>query len=159
MIEQLLVENLTWIKCVARTFCHNKCDAEDLAGETILKILLNKDRYDHDRSFRLWVLVIMRNTYIVTRRKAYKVTYYGEVPDMLHERSPDVSLEVRQYLHIIRKCARESRCVDSLIKYAKGYSYKEIAELEHCTIDAVKFRIHHARALLLKQFEIKVYKS
>ena len=47
-------------------------DAEDLVGDTILKVLLNYDKFDTARSFRLWVLVVMRNTFY-NRQRHYGV--------------------------------------------------------------------------------------
>ena len=43
MIESLLLRNLSWIRGIARTFCRNRDDAEYLAGDTILKVLLNEN--------------------------------------------------------------------------------------------------------------------
>ena len=49
-------------------YCKNRMDAEDLAGETILKILSNKHSYDESKPFKPWCSVIMLNTYITSSK-------------------------------------------------------------------------------------------
>lgn len=63
-IEHLLIENITWFRRKAQLFCPNGEDAEDLASETIEKILMSRDRFDSNKDFRPWALTILRNTFI-----------------------------------------------------------------------------------------------
>ena len=76
-----MLRNLTWINGVARAFCHNRMDAEDLAGDTILKILLYSGNYDTRKSFRLWAFVIMRNILRNKRRHLGIVETYWNIPE------------------------------------------------------------------------------
>lgn len=63
-IERLVVENLTWLKRKAHQYYSDDFDADDLASETIEKILRSKDKFDSRKSFRPWALTVMHNTYI-----------------------------------------------------------------------------------------------
>lgn len=63
-VEQIVIEQYQWILGMARKYCRNIMDAEDLAEETIYKILSNKRKFDSSKSFRPWCSVIMLNTYI-----------------------------------------------------------------------------------------------
>lgn len=151
MIKSLLLHNMSWIKGIARTFCRNRTDADDLVGETILKVLLNADKYDADKSFRLWVLVIMRNTFRVRIRHTGIVEPYSNLPDYKHECDPEKNTVVSQHMRIINSLAESSVGVRCAILYAQGYSYLEIAELQGVTVNVVKSRIHHGRMLIKRK--------
>lgn len=51
-LEQIVIEQYQWILGLARKYCRNMMDAEDLAEETVYKILSNKSKYDSSKSFR-----------------------------------------------------------------------------------------------------------
>lgn len=151
MIESLLIRNLSWMKGISRTFCRNRMDAEDLVGDTILKVLLYADRYDATQSFRLWVLVIMRNTFRSSRRHAGIVEAYDHLPDFQTEGNPSSHSIAREYMRIINECAESSIGVRCALLYAKGYSYNEIADMQDVSVNIVKSRIHHGRRLMLRR--------
>ena len=142
---------MSWIKGIARTFCRNRAEADDLVGETILKVLLNADKYDADKSFRLWVLVIMRNTFRVRIRHTGIVEPYNNLPDYKYECDPEKNTVVSQHMRIINSLAESSVGVRCAILYAQGYSYLEIAELQGVTVNVVKSRIHHGRMLIKRK--------
>jgi RNA polymerase sigma-70 factor (ECF subfamily) len=148
MIEPLLLRNLSWIRGIARTFCRNRDDAEDLAGDTILKVLLNADKYDADKSFRLWVLVIMRNTYRSGMRNIGVVEAFGNLPDCSFCDDPSANTITSEYMSIIEKCAKSSVSVRCALLYAQGYSYNEIADMQDVSVNIVKSRVHHGRKLI-----------
>ena len=145
------MRNLSWIRGIARTFCRNRDDAEDLAGDTILKVLLNADKYDADKSFRLWVLVIMRNTYRSGKRNVGRVEPFGNLPDSSFLDDPSTRTITNEYMGIIEECARSSVSVRSALLYAQGYSYNEIADMQGVTVNIVKSRIHHGRKLIMRR--------
>ena len=151
MIESLLLRNLSWIRGIARTFCRNKADAEDLVGETILKVLLNADKYDADKSFRLWVLVIMRNTFRSGMRHIGIVEPYDNLPDCPFGNDPLTNTVVSEYMRVISEFAESSISVRSAMLYAQGYSYNEIADMQGVSVNIVKSRIHHGRRLILRR--------
>ena len=66
MISNLIEKHYKWIMQTSYKYCKNRMDAEDLAGETILKILSNKHSYDESKPFKPWCSVIMLNTYITS---------------------------------------------------------------------------------------------
>ncbi len=150
MIESLLLRNLSWIRGIARTFCRNRDDAEDLAGDTILKVLLNADKYDADKSFRLWVLVIMRNTFRSGMRHIGIVEPFGDLPECSFCDDPGAYAITSEYMGIIEDCAKSSISVRSALLYAQGYSYNEIADMQEVSVNIVKSRVHHGRKLIYR---------
>lgn len=141
---------MSWMKGIAQTFCRNRTDAEDLVGETILKVLLNAEKYDAEKSFRLWVLVIMRNTYRSSRRHVGIVETYYDLPDCPFGSDPVTGAVVNEYMLIIRRLAEKSVSVQCAMLYAQGYCYNEIADIQDVSVNVVKSRIHHGRRLIMK---------
>lgn len=154
MIETLLLRNLTWMKGIARTFCRNRMDAEDLVGETVLKVLQNADSFDIDKSFRLWVLVIMRNTSRNKLRNIGVVTPFEHIPDRYVSEDPSAHFIVSESMNAVEEFAKSSACVRSAMLYAYGYSYSEIADMQGVTVNIVKSRILHGRRLVLKRLNV-----
>lgn len=149
-VEELVVAHSGWIRKKARTYYANVFDADDLASETIFKCLKQARRFDTDKSFKPWALAIMANTYITqyNRRKCVMFTGYDEVSSHICTERCDQRASVSVLLSIIRKCARESLCIESVILYAKGYSYEEIAAIAAIPVGTVKSRVAAGRRML-----------
>lgn len=145
------MKNLSWIRGIARTFCRNRMDAEDLVGDTILKVLLNADRFDVGQSFRLWVLVIMRNTYRQKLRHTGIVETFEKIPECSLGADPGTDFSSCDSIAMIEEYAKSHVCVRSALLYAKGYSYREIADMQGVSVNIVKSRILHGRRLVLKR--------
>lgn len=145
------MRNLSWIRGIARTFCRNRTDVEDLVGETVLKVLLNADKYDPDKSFRLWVLVIMRNTFRSSRRHIGVVEPYYDLPEFPAGSDPFTKTVVSENMRLVSEYSESSVSVRCSLLYAQGYSYGEIAEMQGVSINIVKSRIHHGRRLVLRR--------
>ena len=141
MLEHLVIENLTWINRKARQYYSDEFDAEDLASETIEKILRSKTKFDAAKSFRPWALAIMQNTYIG----------FTCMDDDFAAVSPymaDQHLTIRALLSVIRECSRKSVAVECVILYAKGYNYDEISRLLSIPIGTVMSRISNGRKMI-----------
>ena len=53
--EKELSEIYPWILKVARKFCCSMQDAEDLAGDTVYKLLVNRDKFDCSKPLQPWM--------------------------------------------------------------------------------------------------------
>ena len=51
----------------------------------------------------------------------------------------------------IQRCAKKSRCIDSVMYYAEGYSYEEISEILNIPVGTVRSRISSGRKFLLQE--------
>lgn len=154
-VEMLVILNHEWIRAMARRYCKGM-NAEDLASDTVLRCLSNAKRYDTTKSFKTWVATIMRNIHTnnVRHTSLHPLTPYFEEE---HQRyiGADSLADIRGIFTAIRKLREKTVCMDTLIQYAKGYSYQEIAELSHLPIGTVKRRINEARRLLAEDIELK----
>lgn len=155
MIESLLLRNLTWINGIARAFCRNRMDAEDLVGDTVLKILMYGGHYDESKSFRLWVFVIMRNILRNKRRNLGIVETYWSLPDVIDCCVCSDRNMATELISLIEEYAGSGVGIKSVLLYAQGYSYKEIADMMGVTVNIVKSRILHGRRRIIQLLSLK----
>lgn len=155
-LEKIVIEQYQWILGMAKKYCHNAMDAEDLAEETVYKILLNKNKYDSSKSFRPWCSVIMLNTYITLYNRDSLIKFEKfEKADYAHSHlSADDVLLKNELDKIIEECRLKSCSVDCVIMYADGYSYDEIANKMNIPLGTVRSRISFARNMI-KQYIVK----
>lgn len=149
-VEQLVAENLGWLRNAALRYCRDLCDAEDLAGETAEKLLRHSGKYDARKSFRPWALAIMRNIFITQCNRRKCVPFTG-LNDSSHVASPyaaDQQMVISAILSAIRQCARRSVAVECVILYAKGYNYGEISAMLGIPLGTVMSRISNGRKML-----------
>lgn len=154
-IEHLVVDNITWLRRKAQLFYQNEFDAEDLASETIEKILKSRDRFDSRKDFRPWALTVMKNTFVTqyNRRKCVPFTGMDEDYSYASPYLADQELEISRILSTVRECARRSVAIECVILYAKGYNYDEISKMLGIPKGTVMSRISNGRKMLREALE------
>lgn len=154
-LSDMAVENLEWIRRKARYYCKNIHEAEDLASETVCKVLGHPERFDGTRNFKPWVLAIMANTYITwyNRRRCILFAGYDSMRTAISEERADDNVTIDTLLAIIRMASCKSANIECVVLYAKGYSYPEIADMTGIPTGTVKSRIANGRRLLRKMLD------
>lgn len=154
-IDELVVRHAKWIRVKAGYYYSDTNDADDLASETIYRCLSQGGRFDASRSFKPWAHTIMENIFKMqyNRRKCVLFTGYDEVGTARSALKTDQLAIVRSALSRIRKCMRESCCIECVLLYAKGYDYAEIAAKVRIPEGTVKSRIAAGRKMLRKALE------
>lgn len=155
VIERLVIDNITWFRKKAQLFCPNEFDADDLASETIEKILRSRDRFDSRKDFRPWALTVMRNTFITQYNRRKCVPFTGMEAEYSYS-SPltaEQNLTISDILSAVRKCARKSVAIECVILYAKGYNYDEISKMLGIPKGTVMSRISNGRKMLREALE------
>ena len=155
MISNLIVKHYKWIMQSSYKYCKNKMDAEDLASDTILKILLNENNYDENKPFKPWCSVIMLNTYITAYNRDLLVHFEDEDKARNEMSATDTEQRVRlsEIIEIVNRCRMKSCSVDCVMMYALGYSYDEIAGAMHTPVGTVRSRISYGRDMLRKYID------
>lgn len=153
--EKEISELYPWILCIARKFCKSIQDAEDLAGETVYKMLLNRDKFNPTKPLKPWCLVVMQNTYITqyNRNSLINFVEYDHAMDKLSSDNASNLVMFNDILSAIRRCAQKTCCMESLILCAKGYSYHEISELLNISVVTIRSRISFGRKMLNKEID------
>ena len=118
--EKELSEIYPWILKVARKFCCSMQDAEDLAGDTVYKLLVNRDKFDCSKPLQPWCLIIMRNTYIIRYNRNSLIHFTGldMVDGSAISNCTAHSILFDDLVSTIQRCAKKSRCIDSVMYYA-----------------------------------------
>lgn len=149
-IESLVVENLTWLRRKAHWYYSDDFDADDLASETIEKILRSKDKFDSRKSFRPWAFTVMHNTYITqyNRRKCVPFTGMDDDYSYASPLTAEQDMAISHILATVRECARKSVAIECEILYAKGYNYDEISKMLGIPKGTVMSRISNGRKML-----------
>lgn len=146
-----------WIRNLARKYHRNPMDAEDLAHDTVCKMLCSRNLYDEGKPLKPWCEAIMQNTYITTYNRRMKVQFVrGDVSwSAVSDLHAGDGLELREAVECIERCRMRSRCIDCALFFAKGYSYEEISDMVGIPVGTVRSRISSARIMLAKELGFK----
>lgn len=153
--EQVLVENVNFLKPFAITLTRDSESAKDLTQETILRALANKEKYHVGTNIKAWMYTIMRNIFINDyRKKSRQQVVYDHSPNeyLLDQTQAIVSnqatssLQLKEIEAAIQKLPEIFK--NPFMLYFEGYKYNEISDFLNEPLGTVKSRIHFARKLL-----------
>lgn len=139
-----------------------RTEAEDAAQEAFLRAYSNLSRYDHQRSFKTWVLSIASNHCIDRLRKrrmqfisidepiSATMSLSSDEPQpeqmaLMNERS-------RAVQGLLAELAPDYRAA-VILRYWYDYSYAEIADILDTTESAIKSRLFRARQTLAARID------
>lgn len=142
-----------WVLFIAKKYCSSTEDAEDLAGETICKILENREKFSDGKPLKPWCVAILKNTYITMHNKKTLIGFVGyeSIPNLNNSSNSLGNLYFNELLSIIRSCTKKTKCMECVILYAKGYSYDEISLILNIPIGTVMSRISFGRKILKQE--------
>lgn len=135
----------------------NGVEAEDASQEAFIRAFNNLDRYDHDRSFKTWILSIASNHCIdrLRKRRMQFVSIDEPMPATLSLASddpqPEQAAEAQQRSQRMQELLEtldEDYRITVVLRYWYDYSYAEIAEAMDTTESAIKSRLFRARQML-----------
>ena len=138
----------------ALKYTRNEDLARDLAQETILKALSNRDKFRTNTNLKGWLKVILKNTFINSYRKksnqviSYNSEDYHVMVGDKDNYKPDDILMTGHIQSLIDDLPDSIRIPFEM--YVDGFKYHEIAEELNLPIGTVKSRIHQSRKILSK---------
>ncbi len=128
--------------------------AEDIAQEIFLKLYENPQIWKPTAKFSTWLYRVTLNACTDEWRKRKKIGSWetGELSDF----SPASELIAAEQKEMV------NRMIDSLapfqrrlmLLYQEGLSYKEIAEILHCSVKAIERRLWRTKRKLRKLLEV-----
>ncbi len=157
----MVVRHSDFLKPYAISLTQNHEDAKDLFQETMVRALVNKEKYQFGTNLKAWLYTIMRNIFINNYRRSKKfikvsagdysaesfTNYTGPVTynnGWTNVRMNEIQLAISNLPSNFRL---------SFELHYTGYKYQEIAELLLEPLGTIKSRIHFARKLLTAQLE------
>ncbi|MCA1056518.1 RNA polymerase sigma factor SigY [Rossellomorea aquimaris] len=134
----------------------NKDQAEELAQDTMAKIVEKIHLYNGKSKFSSWLITIATNRYIDIQRKKGKEKDWQK--EEANYRSLKWNLESRNeewndVLDALSKLEDGVR-IPIILKHYYGYSYEEISEMIGIPPGTVKSRAHHGILRLRKELKL-----
>jgi len=145
----------------AMRLTRNTQEANDLVQDTLLKALINSDKYLINDNLKGWLLTIMRNIFLNKRKRDQrsistdpeKFKYNGFQKLTVDNAGPS-SLNFSEIIIALRNIEQKGQRV--LVLYAMGYRYQEISDRLKIPLGTVKVKIHKARKSLREKLKGKL---
>ncbi|XZF13582.1 RNA polymerase sigma factor [Chitinophagaceae bacterium MMS25-I14] len=158
--DTVVVSHGDFLRPYAISLTHNPEDANDLFQETMMRALLNREKYQFGTNLKAWLYTIMRNIFINNyRRNRRFIKVESPAPTELYMYHTGRTAVNEGLAHI--RMGEIKNAVESLPAIFRiafelhyiGYKYQEIADLLHEPLGTIKSRIHFARKMLVTQLE------
>ena len=150
--QRLESEYKAGLMALARRFCADSSDAEELVNATFATVIDNIDGYLEQSAFFAWMCQILTSLHSrnVRRKSAQNIMYPGDVPDVLDENAQgaiydhlDASL-LRMAIDELPKDQRDALA----LHYFMDMSVVQIAKYLAVPTGTVLSRLHYARKAL-----------
>lgn len=152
----LISKQIRYLKPHALKFTRNEDDAKDLIQDTLIKAIVNWDKFRDDTNIKGWLFIIMRNLFVNQYRKKKYIICPIESEEAIQLR---VNNEAESNMHIqyINSLLHKlpSRYQQPLQMFIDGYKYHEINDTLKGPIGTTKNRIYKARKLLIEALSEK----
>lgn len=146
--QDLLVEQLPYLRNFARLLARDSRTADDLVQETALRALANADKFTPGTNIRAWLSTILRNEFYNELRARSRMAAYLKTPlPTSYSGDQEWHLNMRDFERVFHSLPAPQREALSLVG-ASGFSYEDAAEIIGCAEGTVKSRVCRARAEL-----------
>jgi RNA polymerase sigma-70 factor (ECF subfamily) len=153
--EALVLPHLDAAYNLARWMARNSSDGEDVAQEAMLRAFRFFDTFRGEDA-RVWLLTIVRNTYLTWIRRELPRQNSAEFDERMHT---DLEFSLTPETEVLRQATAEQvrRAIESLpaeyrevilMREIEQLSYKEIAAVTKSPLGTVMSRISRARSML-----------
>ena len=140
----------------------NEFDKNDLYQDTILRIIVNAEKFTPGTNFKAWALTIMRNLFINNyRRKKRQPTNFDFTSNNFYLNSGSNSIENKgettiAYKELLLMVSKLPEVIKRPFwMLYQGYKYQEIAEEMNAPIGTIKSRIFFARKKLKEIYALE----
>ena len=144
---------------LARRFCHDSGDAEELVNRTFAAVVEGIDDYLEQSAFFAWMCQILTNIHSmdVRRKSNQNEVYPGVVPDIEDEGAQEAiynNLDASLLREAIRKLPKEMKEV-IVMYYLMDQPISRVAKFLSLPVSTVKWRLHCARSELARRLGAK----
>lgn len=154
--HDLLLGQIPGLRAYARALTHHREDADDLVQQTLLKAIVNIEKFRPDTNLRAWLFTIMRNSFLTNIRKQNR-----EKPGDKDCVSLDVKTQPHHDAYITGQrlqiaMSRLPRQYQELLVLILviGESYETAAQVCNCAVGTVKSRLNRARKMLIADLAV-----
>jgi RNA polymerase sigma-70 factor (ECF subfamily) len=145
--EAELVSLVPHLRAFGRTLSGNSGEGDDLAQETLVKALANRDRFQMGTNMKAWTFMILRNLFYSDKRRSWRSTPLDpEVAErtLVTVDNPASVVELDELRRALSMLPTEQREALILIG-AAGLSYEEVSVIAGVAVGTIKSRVSRAR--------------
>jgi RNA polymerase sigma-70 factor (ECF subfamily) len=148
---------------IALRYTGNKFDAEDLVQETIYAAFKKRHQLREESKCKSWLFVILRNTYLKTRRQNDRITlaanddafdYLSSLAGATDQVDPEQALarkvESEQIQSVLDELPEKYKS-PLLLYYMEGMSYQQISDTMDIPMGTVMSRLARAKDIVKKK--------
>ena len=153
--RRLEAEYKAGLMSLARRFCHDEGDAEELVNRTFAEVVEDIDGFLAQSSFFTWIVSILNNLHAMDcRRKSHQtVVYPGIVPDVADESAQDEiyrNIDATFVRDAVESLPKEMRDV-VVMHFLMEQPIAKVAQFLSLPVSTVKWRLHIARKELARR--------
>ncbi len=140
----------------------NRADAEEIAGDVFLTLIVQKDAFDPKAKFSTWIYTIARNKCVSHMRKQKFLISFSPSPSDEKYESLEIQIPSSHdlpHVELVHKetAAHVRKAIDRLpfeqreaiiLQQYHDFSYEEISAILHCSLEKVKILIFRAKERL-----------
>ena len=140
----------------------SECEVDEIFEDTWIKVIDKLATYRHEGKFSAWLFRVARNVFLDVMRKnknAPRHTESGELPELPDwTNGPARELEESETVRVITEALSElpEDQREVFLLRQQELSFKEISEIQSCSINTVLGRMHYAVRNLRKLITGKV---
>jgi len=157
--NEIISTKSDFLKPYAISLTNNYEDAKDLYQETMVRALINREKYQLGTNLKAWLYTIMRNIFINNYRRSKKFVKTEQSSEELYNYSLKATtyndgisnIRVAEIKKVMNELPQALRTSFEL--HFTGYKYQEIAEMLEEPLGTVKSRIHFARKMMAARVE------
>lgn len=156
-LNTLLANNYSLLKGYIIKMTGNPELAQDIIQDSMLKAVVNINKFKPEAKFSTWLVRIATNVYIDYLRKNKSTELIDELFEDKGKYPEDIAIEKIEYkeaIHILLSLPYEKRAV-FILKHYYGYKYEEIAQILDCPVGTVRSRLHNTIKHIISEFERK----
>jgi len=151
----LLSENYSILKGYTIKMTGDPHLAQDIIQETMLKALININKFTPYGKFSTWLIKIATNVYRDYLRKNKTSELLQETIEAQESNVEELTIrniEYKEIMRILLNISYEKRAV-FILKHYYGYKYEEISEIISCPIGTVRSRLHNCIKYIVSEME------
>jgi len=145
-VDRLIIENFEWLNAKACKLCYDKCEAQDLVADTVLRILESEFRFDTTRDFRPWAQTVMYNLRFTQLKRKKCVEFFPLLDyDAPLSFTPEDEMQASIVRDVIDALSAEFNSVRCVQLFVEGYTVSEISVMMDALPATIRSRLFAGR--------------